>query len=269
MVPKLNDIMKLLDTLAPFANMAEWDNSGLQVGDLTQEVHTVLLALDPTADALAGAVRNNAQLLLTHHPLIFQPLSRIDYQVYPGNVITQAIQNNISIISAHTNLDVARGGINDILAELLDLKHTDILDQAESLGIGGVGLGRIGTLEKPIRLSSMAAKIKGILGSSSIKVMGDRDLEIIRVAIVGGSGGSMIDKAYEKGADVFITGDIGHHDALKAAILKLALIDAGHFFTERAAIRFFADHFRETLSTRHWNVKVEVYENEEALMRFE
>jgi dinuclear metal center YbgI/SA1388 family protein len=261
--------MTILDELAPFAHMAEWDNSGLQVGDLTQKVHTILFALDPTMDALTDAIRKKAQVLLTHHPLIFRSLSSIDCQAYPGNVIFQAIQNNISIISAHTNLDMARGGVNDMLAQLLELQHTDILDRAEPFGTQEVGLGRIGSLPRPVKLSSMVGKIKDILGASSVRVMGDERLEITRVAIVGGSGGSLIDRAYEKGADVLITGDIGHHDALKAAVLGLALIDAGHFFTERVALKSFADHFKETVSTRDWNVNIAVYEDEEAPMPFE
>jgi dinuclear metal center YbgI/SA1388 family protein len=267
LTPRLNDILKLLNEIAPFSHMAEWDNSGLQVGDLSKEIKKILFALDPTMDALMNALENNAQLLLTHHPLIFRSLSQLNYQVYPGNVIVEAVKNDISVVSIHTNLDVAKGGINEMLADLLGLQQTVVLDKDEPLENDGAGLGRIGILPEPLSLNAFTDVVKRAFGCTGVRVVGDDDLEIKRVAVVGGSGGSLVGRASEKGADLLVTGDINHHQALEATFLKLALIDAGHFFSERAAIRLFADHFREMLSARGWNVVVEINQGEKAPMR--
>jgi putative NIF3 family GTP cyclohydrolase 1 type 2 len=110
--------------------------------------------------------------------------------------------------------------------------------------------------------------VKKVLGTGSVMVVGHDDIEIRRVAVVGGSGGGMVPMASAKGASLLITGDVGHHETLEAETLGLALIDAGHFHTERAALRPFADHFKEKLKERAWDVIVEVYEDEKCPMRY-
>ena len=117
MTPKLRDIIEVLEALAPSSMAEDWDNPGLQVGDLSREIHTIFVALDPTFNAVQEASRHDAQLLLTHHPLIFKPISQIEKNGYPGDVIYEAVTKDVSIVSAHTNLDMAKGGINDLLAK--------------------------------------------------------------------------------------------------------------------------------------------------------
>jgi dinuclear metal center YbgI/SA1388 family protein len=123
MTQLLVDIITLLDEIAPFSNAEEWDNPGLQVGSPSSEIKKILISLDPAIDALRKAKDINAQLLLTHHPLIFNKLSNVNSEEYPGDVITEALTSGISIVAAHTNLDAARNGINDILAEMLNLQN--------------------------------------------------------------------------------------------------------------------------------------------------
>jgi len=265
--PKLKDILNLLNEIAPFQHMAEWDNAGLQVGDQSKEINRLFFALDPTMHALKNALEFNAQLLLTHHPLIFRPLSQINYQIYPGNVIVEAIKKDISVVSVHTNLDVAQGGINDLLADLLGLDQPEIFDVDDRLESSGVGLGRIGSLQEPISLAAFTEMSKRTFGCKSVRVLGDDDLIIRRVAVVGGSGGSMVARASEKGADILVTGDISHHEALEAEVLNFALMDAGHFFTEKAAIKLFADRFKKKLSAKGWDVEMEIDQDEKAPMR--
>ncbi|MBN1849843.1 MAG: Nif3-like dinuclear metal center hexameric protein [Deltaproteobacteria bacterium] len=267
MSPTLNDILNLLNEIAPFSHMAGWDNAGLQVGDLSKEIHRIFFALDPTMDNLMNASEKNAQLLLTHHPLIFKSLSQINYHAYPGSVIVAAIKNDIAVIAVHTNLDVAWGGINDMLADLLELDHPEILDIEDSSENHSVGLGRIGSLKEPTSLTAFIDLAKRVLGCKVVRVLGNDDLVVKRIAVVGGSGGSLIARASEKGADLLVTGDIGHHEALEAESLNLALMDAGHFFTEKAAIRLFADRFKEKLSAKGWGVVVEIDHDEKAPMR--
>lgn len=262
MLPKLKDILSLLNEMAPFHYAEEWDNSGLQVGNLYNPINKIFISLDPSINALRSALEGNAQLLLTHHPLIFNPLSQLDYAIYPGDIIVEAIRKEISIVSMHTNLDVAEGGINDMLANLFSLQNQEVLHVRDDLKIDRIGLGRIGDLPEPLGLSSMIEKVKGALEATTVRVSRKEDLDIKRVAVVGGSGGSMVAVASRKGADLFITGDVSHHDALKAEKLGLALIDAGHFFSERAAMALFADNLQECLYRKDMDVMVEVYRQE-------
>ena len=266
MVTTLKDIFETLDGMAPFSAAEDWDNSGLQVGTFSQEIMKIFVSLDPTLKALREASRRQAQLLLTHHPLIFGSLFCIDGDVYPGNVITEALRTNIAVLAAHTNLDVTQGGINDMLAELFDLQEVEILEMEIDAGQGGIGLGRLGNLEKPLELSEMIERAKQVLDVEKVGVVGPKDSKVKRVAVVGGSGGGMVSLASKKGADLLITGDISHHEARKAVDLGLALLDGGHFYTEKAALHLFADRFSVRLREQGWQVLVETYKTEEAPM---
>lgn len=262
MIPDLKNILSLLNEMAPFHYAEAWDNSGLQVGTGNKPINKIFISLDPSVNALRSALAGNAQLLLTHHPLIFKPLSQLDYATYPGNIIVEAIQKGISVVSMHTNLDVAEGGINDMLANLFSLQNPEVLEARDDLKIDRIGLGRIGDLPAPLGLSSMIEKVKSALDATTVKVLRKEDVEIKRVAVVGGSGGSMVVVASRKGADLLITGDVSHHDALKAEQLGLALIDAGHFSSERAAMVLFADYLQEWLYRKDMDVMVKVYKQE-------
>ena len=260
MKPTLKDFLDLLESIAPARLAESWDNPGLQVGLLSQKIRKVFTSLDPTLDALLSADEADAQLLFTHHPLIFKPLSRLDINSFPGDVIAEAVKRGVSIVAAHTNLDAARGGINDILADLMGLTNVEVLKNADEMD--GVGLGRIGYLPQPTALSAVARDVKDVLGTQSIKVVGKRDALIHRLAVVGGSGGSLLPLAYEKGADLLLTGDVGHHVALEAESSGMALIDGGHFHTEKTAFRVFVSNLNKTIKTRGWEVTLETDKNE-------
>lgn len=269
MAPKLMAIIEVLEEIAPSRAAEEWDNAGLQVGHLSQEIQKILISLDPTLRAVRKAQQRNAQLLLTHHPLIFRPISHLDQGVYPGDVISEALHGGISIFAAHTNLDLVRGGINDILAELLGLENVEVLENRNDSGADGPGLGRVGNLTWPLKLSQMTEKVKEVLGAGRIKVVGHKNRKIARVAVVGGAGGSMIFAASKKRADLLVTGDVRHHEALEAEALGLTLIDAGHFHTEKAALGPFADRLKDALKGRKMDVIVEVYKDESAPMWYD
>ena len=260
MVPKIKDILGRLEKIAPKVLAEPWDNPGLQVGSYSQEVTKILFSLDPTLKALNSAKRINSQLLFTHHPLIFKPLSRLDINTYPGYVIAEALASGICVIAAHTNLDMAKGGINDILADLLELKTVEVLKEKDE--VEGAGLGRIGELPMATRLSAVVEDIKRIFGAEQVKVVGQEDERVRRIAVVGGSGGSLVSIASRKGADLLVTGDIGHHHALEAESLGIALVDAGHFHTEKKAFGAFADRLGDMVSEWEWEVAIEVDEDE-------
>ena len=260
MLPKLKNVLELLERLAPTRLAKAWDNTGFQVGSYSQEISKILVALDPILRNVRSAHGSQSQLLLTHHPLIFKPISRFNINSFPGNVILEAARMGISIVAVHTNLDVARGGINDILANLLGLKHVEVLEEMN--GEKGVGLGRIGDLPEPTNLSAVLKKIKMILNTESLKVIDREDVHIRRLAVVGGSGGNLAPLAAEKGADLLLTGDVSHHHALEAESSGIVLIDGGHFRTEKTAFKVFADQFRDLVRAEGWEVRVEIEKDE-------
>jgi len=260
MVPKLKDFLGLLETLAPMRLAEPWDNPGLQVGFPSQEITRIFSSLDPTLKALKSASEAKAQLLFTHHPLIFKPISRLDMGSFPGDVVLEAAKRGISVVAAHTNLDVARGGINDILANLLGLKGVavlKVLDREE-----GVGLGRIGDLPEPAELSVVSRDVGRIFGAQHLKIVGKRETLIRRLAVVGGAGGGLTSIAHQGGADLLLTGDIGHHVALEAEALGIAILDAGHFLTEKTAFKIFAMNLNAVLESKGWEVSVKTDDEE-------
>ncbi len=254
------DILDLLDEIAPFRLAESWDNCGLQVGSLELRVSKVLMALDPTVRALRMAAKRNAQMLLTHHPLIFTPLARLETDVYPGNVLAEALAENISVAAVHTNLDAACGGVNDVLAGLLHLENVEVL--VASGAVPGAGMGRIGDLARPVSLAGMAERLRSVLRTERLLCCGKRAEKIRRVAVVGGSGGDMIGLAAQRGADLLVTGDVRHHHALEAEAAGIVLIDGGHFSTENSAFRHFAERLRSAAEGRRWELSIEVDENE-------
>lgn len=260
MIPTLSDIMNLLEELAPRILAEPWDNPGLQVGSNLRKIRKVFLSLDPTIDAVRSAFEEKAQLLLTHHPLIFNSLSGIDYEKYPGNVILEAVKKDICIAAAHTNLDVAEGGINDILAQLLGLVDIEVLGGKESSE--GIGIGRVGRLPEPVGFDVLIGKIKERLGSEPIKISGEKKVLINTVAVVGGSGGSFARSALRAGAQMLITGDVSHHHALEAADLGIILIDVGHFSMEKKAFGLFSRRLNSEFKKKGWEVAVQVYDAE-------
>ena len=269
MVPKLKDILDILEDLAPSSLAEDWDNPGLQVGGFSGEIKSILFSLNPTLEALKAASRKKAQMLLTHHPLIFRPLFHLNQETYPGNVIFEACRRGISVVSAHTNLDAAPGGINDMLAHLFGLQEVDVLDKGQGRDGEGAGLGRIGLLPRPLSLAAMIRSVKAALDIKTVRVVGRKKGRVKNVALVGGSGGSMVSVAAARGADLLITGDVSHHDALAAEELGLSVIDGGHFHTEKAAFWLFAEHFRHRMEALGWPVRIYRFEGEKDPMGFE
>lgn len=268
MHPSLQQILDVLEEAAPSRFAENWDNPGLQIGGRSDPVEKILLSLDPSLEAVQAAAGIGAQLLLTHHPLLFKALFSIDRTRYPGHVVYEAVKTGVAIVSAHTNLDAAFDGINDHLAARLGL------GDVRTLASGGgedssPGLGRIGSLNAPQRLNDLVRDVKTELQAPIVGIVGARDRSVQNVAVVGGSGGSLAPDAARAGADVLVTGDLGHHDALTAAYLGLAVIDAGHFYTEKAALEGFSHTLRSRLQARSWAVEVQVYEEEESPMRYE
>ena len=262
MLSSLKEVIDILDEIAPFALAEKWDNSGLQVGSHDQTIKKVLVALDPTFEAVCRASSTGAQLLLTHHPLLFRAISCIDLNIYPGDVIREAIINNVAIIAAHTNLDSARTGISYHLAKKLGLVDVEVLEPKEFDGKEGYGTGVIGNLTGAVDLLSASGIVKETLELETVKVLGPNETMIERIAVVGGSGRDYINVAVQKNADLLITGDIGHHAALTAKTLNINVIDAGHFPTERIALKGFIKDLEKIFESRDMEIALELYEDE-------
>jgi len=231
-----------LDELFPPSWAEEWDNTGLQVGDRSAEVSRLMVALDPTSAVIDEAAGAGARLLITHHPLIFEPLSAVDVSRSVDRAVAQALCLGIAVIACHTNADIASPGVSDALAEVLGINvEGPIVPFGASRELG---LGRMGTLATSTQVADMLESCRDRLGANP-RLIGERHHNVKRVAVCGGSGASLIPDAARAGADIFITGDVKHHQALDARASGLHVIDAGHHATERPFVRSLADRLRQ------------------------
>jgi len=211
-----------VERLAPLALAEEWDNVGLIVGRRTRMVRRVLVALDLRPAVLDEARATAADTVLVHHPPIFPTLSDVSDTSSAGELILLAAEHRIAVVAAHTNLDSARGGLNDHMAELLGLRDTTPLVPAP--GDARAGLGRVGTC-RPQRLGDVVRRVAGAV-PGPVTWVGDAEAEITRMAVCTGSGASFIDAARAAGADVYVTSDLKYHDADRAG--ELALVGIPH-----------------------------------------
>lgn len=343
-------LMDLMNELAPPHLALGDDPVGLQIGNPGDEVRNIMTVLDVDKETVTEAIKGDANVIISHHPLIFSPLQSINVNQPGGALIREIIQNNMNVFAAHTNLDVAPGGVNDILAGLFELQGTEILEVTgydsllklvafvpegfedrvrdaisdagagwignyshctfQSAGTGTflpregtnpfigkkgelekvkefrletvlplsvkkpvinalmeshpyeevaydlypleieglpVGLGRTGTLKEPLSLDRFVERCKGILKTDTVHALGDKDLQVRTVALCGGSGGSLIKMAAQRGADVLLSGDFKYHDINLAGSLGLVLIDAGHYRTEYPVVPWLAGYLRDKL----------------------
>jgi len=367
---RIQDLLGLIHNLYDPGLAEDWDNVGLQVGDLAARLTRVMVSLDPSLRAVQAACDAGAQALVTHHPLLFRPIKRLTPGDVVGQALWQAVQSGIAVISSHTNLDSARDGLNCWLAGQLDVHASEPLQSvageylklvvfvpvghepqvAEALFAGGAGqvgaydqcsfrirgegtfrpaqqsnpfigepgklqkveevrietivpqrklarvvekmlkahpyeevaydlfpmqnqvpgagLGRIGTLEQATTLDVFAAKVKDVLGCDALRLTGAGDLPVLKVALCGGAGAGLLQTAHHQGADVLVTGDVKYHDARQAEELGIAVIDAGHFATEKLMIQRVAEALRKAAEKRHWEIDFVTFTGEQDPFRF-
>lgn len=355
---RLQDLIGLLNSHYP-QNLAEdWDNVGLQVGDPKQQISKTMIALDPTPSTIQSAIAQQCQALITHHPLIFKPLKKISTDNETGQILFEAIRNNLAIISVHTNLDHAADGLNDWLAHALQVEHSRPLlmpkagdlvkivvfvppEDVEMLSLAlftagaghigrydqcsfqhqgfgtfrphegctphigtigeqektaeirletivpralvnrvvakmikahpyeevaydliplenqrcDIGLGRIGTIAQQKNLTEFANDCKQQLGCNGMRLVGDPQAKVRKVAVCGGSGAMLIREAARQGADVLVTGDIKYHEAQTAQSLGISLIDAGHFATEQLMAKSLVEKLEQHAQQQAWPVQ--------------
>lgn len=212
---KIADIVNFLEQKAPLFTAEEWDNPGLLVDSGAIDTEAVAIALDATPAAIDFAVENGARLLITHHPVIFQPLSSIDQ----GHPAALALKNGVSILSLHTNLDKAAGGVNDTLAERLELLNVTVAPD---------GMTRIGELSSPMRSADLARLVSKALKTP---VQFTEGRPIHKVAVCGGAAGDTLFSLPAE-VDALVTGEMKHHEYLAANDRKITAVVAGHYATE-------------------------------------
>lgn len=229
--------MSWLDSWAPFRYAQSWDNSGLQLGSPDASADRLLVALDPSSDVVEEARTLGCGCLVTHHPLLMHPILTVRTDSWPGNIIAGALLAGITIIAAHTNLDSAYEGTNARLRDLIGLKETQPIE-AEGKFSGDVrylGMGLSGTLPRALPLHELAGRLSRDLGTS-VRIIGDAEKPVSRASICTGSGGGLIGQVLVAGSDVYITGDIKYHDAKLAEERGLAIVDIGHFASEKLVL---------------------------------
>lgn len=214
----------------------EWDNVGLLVGDMEQEVHRIFVALDVTDETLEQAIACDADMIITHHPMLFSPMKRIVADDFIGKRLLKMISHHICYYAMHTNFDVT--GMADLNAQDLKLKDPKVLDVTYEEEEIMEGIGRVGTLPLDMSLERCAVYVKSCLELDHVMVYGEPTQMIHTVAISSGSGKSMKKAALKAGADVLITGDIDYHTGIDAVDQGLAIIDAGHYGTEKIFIPY-------------------------------
>ena len=232
----IRDIYNILDAYAPFALQESYDKSGLLAGDPAQTIRRILLTLDITVPVVEEAAEKGADLILSHHPVIWGPLRA----VMPPHPVWHLVRHGIGAICSHTCLDIAGGGLNDFAGDLLE-KEIALTDRGplEELS-GGRTLGRTAMLSAPLDAESLAARLQSVFSCGALRYYAGQNADCIRkIAWCTGSGGDLISAAIEKGADALITGDCKHSVWAEAQNRGFTLFDCGHFETEVPVVHLF------------------------------
>ena len=232
----VSDILHFINTLAPTYMKMEWDNVGLNCGRLDHPVTKILVALDPFDEAISEAVEFGAELLVTHHILMYEHGFITDRDIQGKRVLT-LLENGIAHINAHTNLDCAPGGVNDCLAEVLELENAEVINPTGTDTNGNpYGLLRMGTVP-PQELDTFLPFVKDALFCDGLRYVSSNK-KVHRVAVGGGACGDGLYDAFRAGCDTFVTSDIKYNIFRDAYDLGMNLIDAGHFHTENPVCRY-------------------------------
>lgn len=237
------DIMNVIEITYPRGAALSWDNVGLLVGRVEKEVKKIYVALDVTDEVIDNAISLDVDLLITHHPLLFSPLKQITTEQFIGNRVVRLLQHDISYAAMHTNYDVLRMG--ELSGSTLGLMEMEVLELTDPEN--GQGIGRVGKLPEELSLQACCELVKERFGLTGVKVFGEPELPVRRVAISPGSGKHMTELAIAKHADVFVTAEIDHHEGIDALARKLAVIDAGHSGLEQIFVPDMADFLQKRI----------------------
>jgi dinuclear metal center YbgI/SA1388 family protein len=232
----LRSVLARLEELWPVAGAEEWDAPGLVVGDMDAPISHIRLVVDAVPDTIAEAMEAGANLVISHHPLLLKPVHSVAEDRYKGRVVSSLIRHNMALLAAHTNADVVPTGTSQVLADALGLVDREAIVPSVT---PGHGLGQVGVLNTPTTLYTLATALGGILPqtASGIRVSGDANAPVTRVAVCAGAGDSLLSHPLVTAADVYITSDLRHHPASEVQAQRVgggapALIDISHFAAE-------------------------------------
>ena len=261
------EVLAFLREFAPPFLSESWDNTGLLIGSESRDVSRIVTCLTLTPDVAAEAVEGEAQLIVTHHPVLFRAVQQITDGNPEGRMLLQLIEAGIAVYSPHTSYDSARSGINQQLAESLGLQSIQPIRQLESgdadSGEGdpavGLGSGRFGDLAEPTTLADFVEATKRALGVENTQFVGDPSHNVQRVGTACGAAAEFLRDAAKAGCDVLLTGEARFHACLEARTLDIGLILPGHYATERPALRLtLLRLIQEQRCTNHHRARVAV-----------
>ena len=245
---KVQSIAEIMNRIAPRQLAEEWDNPGLLVGSFAAEVDKVFVCLDVTDETVESAVDFGANLIIAHHPVIFRAVKNFRTDLPLGHKLATLIKNDIAVFAAHTNLDSAEGGVNDVLAEKIGLHDVKPFDEENSLG-------RIGYLAEKMTAEDFARHVAKAL-NVDVRLVKAGDFMIEKVGLCSGAGSEFIGTAKFHGADAFVTGDVKYHEAQSAVESKIHVIDAGHFATEFPVVHALAEMLKAEFDKLNYNVEI-------------
>jgi dinuclear metal center YbgI/SA1388 family protein len=259
----LGQLMLAVEELWPESLAEAWDEVGLVAGHPSAEVTRVMFAVDPTLEVIDEAIEWGAELLITHHPLLLKGVTSVAANTPKGRAVHRLIESGTALLTVHTNGDSAVGGVSDVLADALGLENVSPLTPAAD-GLPEEGIGRVGDLNESMTLGDFAARVFGILPSvaGGVRVSGDKDGLVHRVAVCGGAGDSLFDEVRASNADLYITADLRHHPASEAREAAVNgrpyLIDVSHFASEWLWLPAAAEALGNVLADQGLDVEIKV-----------
>jgi dinuclear metal center YbgI/SA1388 family protein len=259
----LGQLMLAVEELWPESLAEAWDEVGLVAGHPSAEVTRVMFAVDPTLEVIDEAIEWGAELLITHHPLLLKGVTSVAANTPKGRAVHRLIESGTALLTVHTNGDSAVGGVSDVLADALGLENVSPLTPAAD-GLPEEGIGRVGDLNESITLGDFAARVFGILPSvaGGVRVSGDKDGLVQRVAVCGGAGDSLFDEVRASNADLYVTADLRHHPASEAREAAVNgrpyLIDVSHFASEWLWLPAAAEALGNVLADQGLDVEIKV-----------
>ncbi|WP_432355228.1 Nif3-like dinuclear metal center hexameric protein [Sporosarcina sp. A2] len=249
-----HEIIQLFEEWSPKKLAMEGDPIGLHIGQLNRSVEKVLVTLDVNEAVVDEAIEKGATLIIAHHPPLFRPAKHIWTDSAQGRMIEKCIKKDISVYAAHTNLDIANGGVNDMLAEKLGLTDIQLLERTATYNDVEYGIGRVGKLETELTLEEFARFVKEKLQVPAVRMVGDKTRVIRKVGVLGGDGNKYIFPAKRAGADVLVTGDLYYHVAQDAEAINLCVIDPGHN-VEKVMIQGVAEKMTDLCNEHKYRVE--------------
>lgn len=252
---KVRDVMEVIEGFAPLSIQEKWDNSGLCIGSPDSRVSSILLGLDCTPELVDEAVECGADMIVTHHPLIFSGLKKISPDDKVGSAVIKAISNGISIYAAHTNADKVLSGVSGAMASRMGLENVEILDEDGD----GTGLGVVGNLPEPMSAEEVIAMVKSKFSLKAMRTSRPLTEKISRVAVCGGSGGSLIGAAVRSGAQLYVSGDISYHNFFTED--GFMIMDIGHYESEIEIVEILFSLLRKNFPTFAVRITRNMYDN--------